>query len=486
MRVSPAGGDHAALFLVGAEDNDAWTNLAGILRNGSGATALTGTSIGILGPVVPTFLAFVRAAGSGFFNATQPLSSSPKTVLSAYGLSIATAPIVVALLVRRMIHVRHTIITTLIVWGCATAVVASYCLTVTEYGSLSVSLAVLLMLAAAYLVAVRRRLRNRGTQVVWLASTLLLFGAGSAWIPLAPLAGAAIAVSCLPLFSSAIRDRRQVIPALLLCLAALFVMLELWWQYRHVGAGITSLLFAPGAAPAITEATLVLMLLLLFALVGLSSVRVHLASKSGYLTFLAWLVGYVFVVLLLAARETRAAPGYGPTKLQFVLAGVFIPLAVIEVVSRLEIGRRQLNMIGVIVVAVLWISTVESGPIYNAVVHHWPTAYAKPVWLDTVQREAKLGRRVLCLSIDHPSMDSYLCNRFTSSLQGKEDGPGQVWLAVSIGHLSVSDAVSQAEGAKDEPWRIVVINGIDQIHNPKVWWGPITKLPGLEFVPVSG
>jgi len=486
MRVSPGGDSHAALFLMGAEDNDAWLNLVGIMRSGSGTAELTGTSIGAFGPVIPTYLACVRAASSGFLHAAPPLSSSPKVVLSAYGLSIAAVPIVVALLVRRMLHLRHPI-ATLIVWGSATALVVSYCVIVTSYGSLSVSLAVLLMLTAAYLVAVRPRLRAGRTQVVWLTSTLLLFGAGSAWIPLTPLAGAAIAASCIPVLSFAIKGRRRVIPATVLCLAALVMVLELWQQYRYaVGGGLTALFEAGGATPAVTEATLALILLLLFAIVGLASSRTHFASKSGFLTPLAWLVGYVLVVLLLTARATGAAPGYGPTKLQFVLAGVFVPLAVIEVVSRLEIGRRQLNVIAIIVVAVLWAGTVQSGPLYDAVTRHWPNPSAKPVWLDTVQREAKLGRRVLCMSIEHPSLDSYLCNRFISSLQGKEDGPGQVWLAVSLEHLPVTDVVSQIENAKDKPWRIVVIDQIGQIHNPTAWWAPITKLPGLEFVPVSG
>jgi len=485
-RVSPAGGDHAALFLIGAEDNDAWINLAGLLRGSGGATALTGSSMGVLGSVVSTYLAFVRAASGGFLHTTVPLSSSPKVVLSAYGLTIATVPVVVAVLVRRMIRLRHPI-GTLIVWGSATALVASYCVIVTSYGSLSVSLAVLLVLIAAYLVAVRPRLRTGRTQVVWLTSLLLLFGAGSAWIPLTPLAGAAIAASCIPVLGFAIKGRRRVIPAAVLCLAALVMVLELWQQYRYAaGGGLTALFEAGGATPAVTEATLALILLLLFAIVGLASSRTHFASRSGFLTPLAWLVGYVLVVLLLTARATGAAPGYGPTKLQFVLAGVFVPLALIEVVSRLEIGRRQLNVIAIIAVVVLWAGTVQSGPIYDAITRHWPNASAKPVWLDTVQREAKLGRRVLCLSAIHPSLDSYLCNRFVLSLQAKYDGPSSVWLGVSLDHLPVSDVVSQVKGATGKPWRIVVIDQIEQIDNPKVWWAPIVKLPGLEFVPVSG
>jgi hypothetical protein len=488
MRVSPGGSGHAALFLIGAEDNGAWLNLVGILRSGSGTTQLTGPAMGVLGPVVPTFLAFVRSASGGLLHTTLPLSSGPKVVVSAYGLSIATVPIIVALPVRRMLHLRRPV-TTLLVWGSATALVVSYCIIATTYGSLSVSFALSLMLTAAFLVMARPRLRNRPAQVAWLASVLLIFGAGSAWIPLAPLAGAAIAASCIPVLRFAIESRRRMIPAALLCLAALALVLELWRQYRYVNGGFTTLSQAPGATPAVTTATQALILLLLFGIVGLSSTRARssrLAAKNGFQATLLWLVGYVLVVLLITARTTGVAPGYGSTKLQFVLAGVFVPLAVFEIVSRLEIERQQFNVIAIVVVTVLWVSTIQSGPIYDAVTRHWPTAAAKPVWLDTVQREAKLGKRVLCMSIERPSIDSYLCNRFASSLQGMEDGPGQVWLGVSLEHLPVSDVAPQLENAKDKPWRIVILDQIDQIHNPSAWWAPITKLPGLEFVPVSG
>ena len=144
----------------------------------------------------------------------------------------------------------------------------------------------------------------------------------------------------------AISDYRRVIPAVVLCLVAVVMVLELWQQYRLADvSGIRALLAAPGATPAVTEATQVLMLLLLLAIMGLLFPRTHshgFALTSGYLTSLLSLLGYVFVVLLIAARTTGVSSGYGTTKLQFVLAGVFVPLAVIEVISRLEIGQQQL------------------------------------------------------------------------------------------------------------------------------------------------
>jgi hypothetical protein len=495
-RVSPAGGNGAGLFLA-TEDNDAWINLAGTLRNTHGVTELTGASIGAFGSVVATYLAGVRAASSGVLSAALPLSSSPKAVLSAYGLLVASAPIVASLIVRRLFHLRSAIVA-LLVWGCATVLIVSSCMVWMGYGSLSAALAILLILPAAYLVSIRPRLEGRGTQVVWLVSALLLFGAGSAWVALVPLAGAAIAVYCLPVLGFAMKDFRRTIPiAAPLILAAIAMELELLQQYRGVVdpiGGQSTLLVAAGATPMVTVATQALMLVFLFAIVWLTSSRVRLhgfASERSLVTSLVWLLVYVVVVLLATARQTGIAPGYGPKKLEFVLAAVWVPLAVIEVVSRLEIGRRQFNMVAIIVVAVLWSSTIQSGPIYDATTRHWPTASAKTVWFDTVEREVSHGRRVLCLPVntvapDPDLLDPYDCSRFASSVQGKDDSAALTWRFVTLGRRPISAAVSAVKNANDKPWLIVVIGPIDQLRNPYGWWAPIVKLPGLKFVPVSG
>ena len=494
--VSPVGSKGAALFL-GSEDNDAWINLVAILRNAHGVAELTGSSIGAFGPVVPTYLAGVSAASSGVLPAALPLSLSPNVVLSAYGLLFVAAPVVAALLVRCTFHLRRASVT-LLVWGCATALVISSCIVLISYASLSAALAMLLILPAVYLVSVKSRLQDGKSQVAWLAGTLLLFGAGAAWVPLVPLAGAAIAAYCFPVLGFAIRGFRRTIPvAAVLCLAAIVMELELLQQYRNVvgpiGGGIT-LFTAGGATPAVTGATQALILAFLFVFVWLSSSRTRLnssASESGFATSLSWLVGYVVVVLLADAWKTGAGAGYGPTKLQFVLAGVWIPLAVIEVVARLEFGRRLFAPVMILVLAALWTSTVQGGPIYDAEMRHWPTASAKTVWFDTVEREVSLGPRVLCLQInaaapDPNNLDPYDCSRFASSVQGKDDSAALTWRFVQLGRLPVSDAVSAVKNAKDKPWLIVVIGPMDQLHNPKTWWAPIAKLPGLEFVPASG
>jgi hypothetical protein len=494
--ISPTGSKGAALFL-GSEDNDAWFNLVAILRDTHGVAEITGSSIGAFGPVVPAFLAAVSAASSGVLPAALPLSLSPQVVLSSYGLLFIAAPVIAALLVRCTLH-RRRVSVTLLVWGCATVLVISSCIVLIGYASLSAALALLFMLPAAYLVSVRPRLQDGTTQVAWLASMLLLFGAGAAWIPLVPLVGAAIAACCLPVLGFAIRGFPRTIPAAaVLCLAALVMELELLQQYRYVVAPIgggKTLFTAGGATPAVTGATQVLILAFLFAFVWLSSSRTRLNSSSlrnGFVTPFAWLVGYVVVVLLVNAWELGTAPGYGPTKLQFVLAGACVPIAVIEVVSRLEIGRRQLNSVMVLVVAVLWTSTIQGGPIYEAETLHWPTASAKTVWFDAVEREVSLGPRVLCLQVDQAApdpndLDPYDCSRFASSVQGKDDGVALTWRFVQLARIPVSEAVSEVKNAKDKPWIIVVIGPMEQLHNPKAWWAPIAKLPGLKFVPASG
>jgi hypothetical protein len=495
-RVSPLGSNGAGLFVT-TEDNDAWINLVGVSHNAHGVTELTGSSIGAFGPVVATYLAAVRAASSRVLSPTLPLSSSPKVVLAAYCLLIASAPIVAALILRRLFHLCSAIVA-LLVWTSATVLIVSSCIVWMGYGSLSAIIAILLILAAAYLVSIRPRLEDRRTQVAWLASTVLLFGAGSAWVALVPLAGAAIAVCCFPVVSFALGDFRRRIPvASALLLTAAAMELELLQQYRDVVdpiGGQHTLFVAGGATPSVSGATQALILVLLFALVWLSSSKERLrglSSERGFLTPLAWLVAYVVAVLVVSAWQTGIAAGYGPTKLQFVVAGVWVPLATVEIVSRLDFGRSQLSMVAIIVVAVLWVGAIENGPVYYAAASHWPTPAAKTAWYDTVEREVAHGNRVLCLPVgalapDPNALDVWDCSRFASSVQSKDDSVANIWRSVALGRLPVSDAVSAVRNAKDKPWLIVVIGPIDQLHNPKAWWAPIVKLPGLKFVPVSG
>lgn len=497
MRVSAAGTDGAGLFLVGGQDNDAWINLAA-MHGANGATVLTGSSTSTFGPVIASYLAAVRAACSGVFPSALPVSTSSRVVVSAYGLLIATSPIVAALLVRRMLHLRRPI-ATLLVWAGASTLIVSSCIVWMGHGSLSSSLAVPLTLVAVYLAGRRISLENARGRVAWLAATSVLFAAGTAWIAFVPLGEAAIAVCCLPVLgfvARGFRDYRRIAVAAVLLAVAFVLEFELRLQYRDVvgATGVKALFLAPAGTPAVTGVMQVLMLVLLLAIAWLAS-RTHrgAAAPRSYLISLVMIVGYVIVLLLATAKTTSLPAGYGPTKLYYMLAAVWIPLAVIEVVSRFEIGRRQLNVAAVIVFAALWAGTVEIGPIYDAATRHWPTASSKPIWYDTVMRTVDLPERVFCLSLEQTTpgqlplgAQDYFCSRFVSAVQGRDDRSASSWRYVSRGSLPVSVAVETVKSAKDKPWRIIVIGNMRQLRDPKAWWAPIVKLPGLEFVHVPG
>ena len=366
------------------------------------------------------------------------------------------------------------------------------------HGSLSSSLAVPLMLVAVYLAGLRLRLENARGQIGWLAATSVLFAAGTAWIAFVPLSEAAIAVCCLPVLgfvARGFRDYRRIAAAAVLLAVAFVLEFELRLQYHDVvGAhGVKALFLAPAGTPEVTGAMQLSMLVLLLAIVWLAS-RTRpgaAAPHRSYLTYLLLIVGYVIVLLLATAQTTSLPAGYGSTKLYYMLAAAWLSLAVIEVISRLEIGQRQLNLVAIIVFAVLWVNTVQTGPIYDATTHHWPSVATKPVWYDTVLREAKLGSRVLCLSEDQTApgqlpigAQDYFCTRFASSLQGKNDRTAQAWEFVSRGSFPISADVDNVTNATDKPWRIVVIGPMAKLHDRRAWWAPIVKLPGLEFVPV--
>jgi hypothetical protein len=158
-------------------------------------------------------------------------------------------------------------------------------------------------------------------------------------------------------------------------------------------------------------------------------------TENGYVNVLGWLLGYFVVVLLTGAWVTKAAPAYGPTKLEFARSFVWVSLAVVEFVSKLDVGRRLFRLTVFTVLAVVTASSVQGGPIYEATASHWPVAAVKPAWYDTVEREIDSGRRVLCLSTDESrgvyQIDAYNRSRFIASLQGKEDDVALNWRSSS-------------------------------------------------------
>ncbi len=496
--VSPAGTQGALRFLLVSEDNGAWIDIVSNQHTVHGVTTIfgSGSSVGIFGPVVATYLAGVRSAVSGVLPRNLPLSSSSEVVLSAYGVLIICVPVIAALVVRILDGLRRLTVA-LLVWACVTVVLASGCMLLMNNAFLSAELALLLVLPTAYLLAVRSRLDDRTSLVIWLAGAFLLFGAGSAWVPLLPLAGAAIAAYCIPVLGFAIRGGRRSVPMVVVLLAAASLLeFELVQQYRTAAASIgggDGLLSATGGTPVVTAETeaLIVFLLLSFTWLSPSEVRPRRAvTESGYATILNWLLAYFVAVLLAGAWVTKAAPAYGPTKLEFVLSFAWVSLAVIEFVSKLDVGRRLLRLTVYTVIAVIAASSVQEGPIYEAMASHWPVPAAiKPAWYDTVEREIDSGRRVLCLSTDESrglyQIAAYDCSRFIASLQGKEDEVALNWRFVLIKRRPISDAIADIKHGSDKPWTVILTGPASGLRIPTAWWAPIVRLPGLKFVPES-
>jgi hypothetical protein len=493
MRVSGAGSNSAGLFLLSSEDNDAWINQIAAMHNAHGVAELNGSMLGPAGPVIAAYLAGASAATRGIFPTTLPFSATAQAAFSSYCLLVAAAPIVVALIVRRV----RNLLPAVLAWAGITVVVLASLAIWASYGSLSAAAAILGSLIAAYVISSRPRLEDSKAAVAWLLCVLLIFGVGASWIGLIPLAGAAIAACCLPLLGFAVRDLRRKLPlAALLSGFALVLDLELLQQYHNVTGpigGKTPLFTAGGATPGPAVAVQAMIIALLVAIAVLASIRTPpdgLVSGRGYLSSLGWLAALTIVILV---ETARLVPGsvYAPTKLQFVVTTIMLALATAEIVARLELGNRQAHIAAGIAMAVIWAGTIQGGLIYDAATRHWPFPQGRPVWYDTVQREVTSGHPVFCLPVgesapDPNNLDPWDCTRLAASLQGIFGGPSWPWGNVILGHMPVSAAIDAVKSAKDKPWRIVVLGPIDQVHNPKGWWAPITKLPGLQFVPASG
>ena len=347
--VSPAGTRGALLFLLVSEDNGSWIDIVSNQHTVHGVTTLfgSGSSIGIFGQIVATYLAGVRTAVSGVLPRSLPVSSSSEVVVSAYGIMIVSTPVIAALVARVLTSVRRLSVT-LLAWACITVVLTSGCIVLMDNAFLTAELSMLLVLPGAYLLAVRPRLDGRTSQVVWLAGLLLLFGAGAAWVPLIPLAGVAIAACCVPVLGLITRDGRRSVSTVVVLLALAGVLeLELWQQYRTAAGSIgggDGLLRASGGTPVVTGGTEALILVLFLSLTWLSSSEARprrSAPESGYLTVLGWLLVYVVAVFLAGAWVTKTAPAYGPTKLEYVLSFVWVALAAIELVSKLDSGEAD-------------------------------------------------------------------------------------------------------------------------------------------------
>jgi hypothetical protein len=402
--------------------------------------------------------------------------------------------LVAVFLVRQVLH-RLSPVLTALTWGTSGILTGAWCLVLSVYGFLSASLAILLVLVAAC-AAAERVPRERGWRPLlsWLVVAFLFYGAGASWVALVPLGGLVIVGWCVAFFLRFRRSSLPVVAALAVCLSALLMVLALFRQYRGVTGpvgGGQALLLAGGGTPTVPPAVLAVALTLL-VLGWLSSplASARPTSQSPLFRSLLWLAGYLVLISLLEAATTTSAPHYGSKKLLFVLVGVWITLAVVDVLASDEIRQRRLEAAFAVVIAVLVASTVQGGPVYGAVQSHWPRAEPSPVWLSAAQREVAAGGRVVCLSTqkDRPGMvqmKAYLCSRWAASLAGQDGGTSLTWRFAMLGRQPVSDAVADIRAHRDLQWKVLVIGSTDRLCDSSSWWAPIVTEPGIELIPVS-
>lgn len=491
-RVFPLGNSGSIRFLISSEDNAAWVNTVAHLPSAHAVTALAAGAQGGFGPLAITYLAFVREAVNGPVPALMSSNSAAHVVLIALALLIIAVPITTLLLAQRMLLLRQPS-HTMLVWAGITVLLVSLCVVLSSSGFLTASLSLVMLLALAHL-ATTSAIRDKSihAKFSWFAVAALIFGTGSAWVPLVPLAGAAIALWLIHLLvHSGNCSLSKVIRLLLFGIPTAVVELDLIHQYRSVVnpiGGAAQLIKAVGGTPATTTAVEVLTLVLFG--VGLILNRtsgLQGGSRSPKLTTPVALGLLYLAIVLIAEAWVSGTPQYGPTKLAFVLFGAFLILTAVEVFANLDIRKADLRLTAGLLVGILLAATIQQGPIYLAAATHWPTPVAKPKWLTAVEHATSSDERVLCLQTQDAvgslaELEAYLCSRWASSLQGKDDLAALTWRSVLLGRQPVSAAIRAFRAARDRPWRILVFGPKGSLRNPSGWWAPITKLHRIDFV----
>lgn len=485
----------AAAILVTSEDNDAWLNTIGTLHDAHGVTAATATQVPQFGPVIGLFLSYIRSATGGLLPVKVLASDTATAVVAAHMLLAVTCPVVAGLLARRTLRHGRPVLS-LLTWVVTAAVLDAYALTMPIYGFLSATLAVLLVLTAAYLVPSRRTDFGQPRQTVgWLAAAALIYAAGSSWVPLVPLAGLALFVWYAGALLQSLWHGPWSRVRLLAILGVPTVLLGLALvnQYRDVtdqtgGSGI--LFIAGGRTPVASE----IMIAATFVVIALSWLTNNLAAGRGrrllpsFSTPLVWIVIYLVAILLDEAWVTKTAPHYGSVKLLYVVVGLALVLGFVDLMASDAVGTRRLDVAAAVAAAVLFAATAGVGPLYDAAAAHWPSPGVMPPWVAVVTNAVAGNERVMCLGTT-PARDpngvnlaAYTCSRFASSLQGRDDLTALTWRFVQLNRQPVSDAVKALRNAKDRPWKIVVVGSMAGLHSPTAWWAPILKEGGLTFV----
>jgi hypothetical protein len=483
-QITSLGARGPSRVLFSSEDNDAWLNVLADLQNRHGQTVDAARSFGSLGPVVPTYLSFVRAATEGFGWNSIPNTLHPQIVTSAHALLFIAMPIAAAGLTARALA-QGRFLQGIVVWATVTAVLFANGFILAGYGFLSASLAVLLALVAV--CAVNVDALDWGVSrptLSWAIVALLIYGVGGAWFPIAPLAAVGIGCWCMLAIVRTRVAQARFPPAGLITLVAISVAssIALLTQYGVVAdpnGGSTGLLKQQGGTPHV-YAGLVALGLALFAFAWLTSPPVDGSVRErSPLWMLIGLGLYAAVVMLYDSHSTQTAPHYGATKLMFISFAVWLPVAIAEVHASAEFARRRLDAALALASIVLLTCSLQSAPLWTAAQQTWPRAFSEPAWLDAVNRQVTAGKNVLCLDTTVPkpgygSLVAYQCSRWATSLVGKHDDPDALgWMYSILGIQPISHEVSELAKPSSQMWTIVVIGPIERLANPSAWWVPL-------------
>lgn len=486
-------------ILLSSEDNDAWLNTIGQLHDAHGVTAQSAATVSTYGPVADSYLAYVREAMGGLLPHAVVATRTADAVVASHVLLAVLAPVVAGFLARRTLVWGRAGLT-LLAWFAASVLLFGFCLVTPVYGFLTAALAVLLLGIAAGMMSGRPLdPRQRRTVCSWLATALVLFAAGSVWVPLVPLAAIALVGWYVALAWPALANGPWATVRLVGLLALPTAVLGwcLLEQYREVvkpiGGGKGLILAGGGTAAA---GDVMIAVALGFAALGWGAQRFAASGTAPQLptmsTTVVWLLAYTAVLTLDDGWVGRALPHYGSIKLLFVVVLAVLVLGVIDLLASPAVGTRRLSAAAGIVVAAILAATVDAGPLYAAADSHWPKAIPLPPWVATVDRAVASPGRVLCLGTATPkpdestaNLDAYNCSRWAASLQGVDDPTAGNWRFVQLGRYPVSTAVADLKRAKAQhapPWTIVVIGPVTALKDPKSWWAPLLKGHQLNLV----
>ena len=487
----------ALQILGGSEDNAAWVNAVARLRQADGSVVIGGHAFDVFGPVMITFLGFVRDAVGLDPKGLSEVGLTLRTVLSAYGLLGVTVLVVAVVLAARVFRAGAARLGFL-AWSVAAVVVGALVIVLSSAGFMSAAVAaVLVLLAVCGLDDHGPRVHDLRSLALWCGIALLLFGASAAWLPLVPLGGIALLAWVIAVAVSLVRRRAwgQWPWAAVGALVALTLAIAIVVQYRRVldsvGGSLDTLLTANGATPDVSPVLLGLALALL-GLGWMVDVRArHERPVSTLLWSLLWLVAYLVVVSLVDAASTAQAAQYGQRKLLFVVTSVWVAVATIHVLTTQAATRRPWDTGLAVALAVVAAGSLANGPIYQALALHWPTAGSPTKWGSTVIASAEHGTRVVCLPTAAPkpadtrvTYDAYACSRWAASLAGLDDAAALDWRFMLLGRTPVSVVAAGLADPSHTP-AIVVIGPLGTLHDPGAWWAPLVSAPGVTLIPAG-